>query len=411
MATNEVKQQYEAYPYPSRDPADEAKRLIAGSPSHPVEIDHFLYGGKRDWSAPMRILVAGGGTGDALVMLSQMLTTRGTPAEIHYLDLSSASRAVAEARIAARGLTNVAFHSGDLRTAPELAEKAGQFDYIDCCGVLHHLPEPQEGFNALAAALAPDGGMGGMVYAPYGRSGVYPLQAAFNAAFTSLTPDEKVAAARETLEKLPPSHPFHTNPLLGDHASGDAGLYDLLLHSTDRPFTAPDVYAALEAAGLTLSGFLEPARYDPALYLGEWAEAASAEIVTSMGAPERAGLAEQLAGNMKIHVFYAAPAARRAAAPVMKPDLTPVLHKIDPKALAASVSKTGVFRFAADGWRLEQGVNRSLAPLLAAIDGRTTLDALRARTGLDWMAFCQAVGPAFRALSGFNLLRYSRFYS
>ena len=26
--------QYEAYPYPARDPRDEAKRLIIGSPSH-----------------------------------------------------------------------------------------------------------------------------------------------------------------------------------------------------------------------------------------------------------------------------------------------------------------------------------------------------------------------------------------
>ncbi|MEM0924096.1 MAG: class I SAM-dependent methyltransferase, partial [Pseudomonadota bacterium] len=33
-----VKDQYEAYPYPARDPADEAKRLIAGSPSDPVEV-------------------------------------------------------------------------------------------------------------------------------------------------------------------------------------------------------------------------------------------------------------------------------------------------------------------------------------------------------------------------------------
>ncbi len=37
-----VRRQYETYPYPERDPADEARRLIEGSPSHPVEIDHFL---------------------------------------------------------------------------------------------------------------------------------------------------------------------------------------------------------------------------------------------------------------------------------------------------------------------------------------------------------------------------------
>ena len=32
--------QYEAYPYPARDPRDEAKRLVVGSPSHLREIDH-----------------------------------------------------------------------------------------------------------------------------------------------------------------------------------------------------------------------------------------------------------------------------------------------------------------------------------------------------------------------------------
>jgi hypothetical protein len=48
---SDVEAQYEAYPYPERDPADEAKRLIVGSPSHPVELDHYLFAGRRDWTA------------------------------------------------------------------------------------------------------------------------------------------------------------------------------------------------------------------------------------------------------------------------------------------------------------------------------------------------------------------------
>ena len=56
-----VKDQYEAYPYPERDPADEARRLITGSPSHPLEIDHFLFQGQRDWSHPPAR--SGGGRG------------------------------------------------------------------------------------------------------------------------------------------------------------------------------------------------------------------------------------------------------------------------------------------------------------------------------------------------------------
>ena len=69
-----IEDQYDAYPYPERDPADEKKRLIVGSPSHPVEIDHFVFGGKRDWTKPFRALVAGGGTGDALMQMAQIST-------------------------------------------------------------------------------------------------------------------------------------------------------------------------------------------------------------------------------------------------------------------------------------------------------------------------------------------------
>jgi hypothetical protein len=69
--TDELRAQYEAYPYPARDPADEAKRLITGSPSHIVEIDHYVFGGRRDWSKPFRALIAGGGTGDGAIMLAR----------------------------------------------------------------------------------------------------------------------------------------------------------------------------------------------------------------------------------------------------------------------------------------------------------------------------------------------------
>ncbi len=133
-----VTDQYEAFPYPARDPADEKKRLVVGSPSHPLEVDHFVYGGRRDWSRPLRALFAGGGTGDGLIQMAQTLKAAGRAYDFVYLDLSSASREIAEARARVRGLGDIRFVTGDLMTAPEL----GKFDYIDCCGVLHHLPDP-----------------------------------------------------------------------------------------------------------------------------------------------------------------------------------------------------------------------------------------------------------------------------
>ena len=76
--------------------------------------------------------------------------------------------------------------------APWLPSGLGPFDYIDCCGVLHHLPDPAAGLQALLSVLAPGGGLGLMVYAPHGRTGVYMLQDALR----RLAPDDAPPAAR-----------------------------------------------------------------------------------------------------------------------------------------------------------------------------------------------------------------------
>ena len=53
-----VADHYVAYPYPARDPADEGKRLIEGSPSRLAEVEHYLFQGRLP--SPFRVLVAGG---------------------------------------------------------------------------------------------------------------------------------------------------------------------------------------------------------------------------------------------------------------------------------------------------------------------------------------------------------------
>ena len=395
-----VKRQYETYPYPARDPADEAARLIEGSPSHPVEIDHFLFQGRRDWSRPFRALVAGGGTGDGLIMLAQKLADLGCPAEITYLDMSEASRAIAEARAKARKL-NINFATGDLLAAPDL----GSFDYIDCCGVLHHLPDPGAGFQALADALAPDGGMGLMVYAPLGRSGVYPLQEAFGVLLADLPPAEQVAHAGATLDTLPEPHPFRRNPILGDHRDSDAGLYDLLLHARDRAYSVAEFCEALEGAGLGLVSFLEPARYDPLQYLPK-AEALAARV-KALNATDRMGLAEKLAGNIKTHVAYVTHAKRASTteAKPTKPDLVPHISGVAPQALARQIHQRGAFTATIDGHGFQRTIPRGAAALIARTDGKTSLGQMQA--GQDWMAFSTAWGPVHRALTGLNLLHYS----
>lgn len=194
---DDLRGQYENYPYPPRSPADEAKRLIVGSPSQILEIDHHIFAGGRDPARPFRALVAGGGTGDATVMLAQRHADAGIEAEIVRLDISEASLAVAKARIGARGLSNARFVHGAIEDLPSLG--LGTFDYVDCCGVLHHLADPVAGLRALAGSLGPDGGMGIMVYAPLGRTGVYHVQAMLRMIAGDAADPERIDVAKRLL--------------------------------------------------------------------------------------------------------------------------------------------------------------------------------------------------------------------
>ncbi|WP_394197942.1 class I SAM-dependent methyltransferase [Litoreibacter albidus] len=392
---SEVKAQYEAYPYPERAPEDEAKRLITGSPSHPLELDHHLFGGARDWSGTTRILVAGGGTGDALIQLAQVLTTAGKAYDITYIDLSIASRAIAENRAKARGLTGITFITGSLLDAASY----GPFDYIDCCGVLHHLPEPQAGFDALSAALAPDGGIGVMVYAPYGRAGVYPLQQAFGALTAGLPPEERLSRAKAMYSALPQTHPFKRNPHLVDHEQSDAGFYDLLLHSQDRPYRIGELTTCLTSAGLEFAGVPHPFLYDLSRF---------AQRPDGMEDIEAMGLAEKLDGTIKTHVVYARRQGSEAPRAGQSQRAVPHFRGMTGPALAKAVATRGQIPVTLNGLTHKLALPKQAAAILAGIDGRRDLSALRAGAGIDPLAWAAIWPKTSRSLEQFGLLLYSR---
>lgn len=393
----QTRAQYEAYPYPERDPADEAKRLVKGSPSDPVELDHYLFAGRRDWTKPFRVLVAGGGTGDALIQLAQGLHSAGRAAEITYVDLSTAARKVAEARAQVRGLKGIEFHTGSLLDAGSF----GEFDYIDCCGVLHHLPDPQEGFDALAGALAPGGGIGLMVYAPHGRSGVYPLQAAFGRALKG-SPEQRLKAAKAIFQCLPQGHPFRSNPHLGDHKVSDAGFYDLLLHGQDRPYTITELNAALEAAGLEMTGTPNGHVYDPAPFVG------TATDLSDLSEIEKMALAEDLSGTIKLHVVYAARAGEAEGRVAdAGPQMVPHIRGIDPQKLAQAVARLGHIPLTTASSKVELPVSKDLAPVIGRIDGRRNLEEIARTTRGTWLALAGDWGKFSKTATKYGVMMYS----
>ncbi|SLN53299.1 hypothetical protein ROJ8625_02725 [Roseivivax jejudonensis] len=365
---------YDAYPYPERDPADEARRLITGAPSHPLEMDDALWGGRRDWTRPLRALVAGGGTGDGLIQLAQVMKSAGRAAEITYLDLSPRARSIAEARAAARGLDTVTFRTGSLLDAPEF----GPFDYIDCCGVLHHLDAPEDGFRALRAALAPGGGLGLMVYAPYGRSGVYPLQEAFGTLLAEMPPETRLAAAREIFARVPEGHPFRRNPHLVDHEASDAGFYDLLLHGRDRPYSVTELIDTFAATGWRLARFAMPGLYDLS---------ALSETGAELPANVRMALAEKLRGTIKTHIAYALPDDAAPHVPSHREgDLVPHLRGVAADAAARAVAAGRALPLRLGDERHDLALPKAAAPLLSRIDGRRSVAEITAAAGLDPIA-------------------------
>ena len=349
--------QYEAYPYPKRDPRDEAKRLIVGSPGHLYEIDHWVFGAKRPASKPLHALIAGGGTGDATMMLAQQMARDGRSGSVTWLDRSSASLKIAQARAGVRKLTNIVWEQ---RSLLDLADSGlGPFDYIDCCGVLHHLPDPAAGLRSLTSVLAPDGGIGLMVYAPHGRTGVYMIQDALR-----MLAAERLDVARRTMRHLPETAWLRLNNNVRDQsAGGDAGLYDLLLNPRDRAYTVPELNALLAEAGLRPACWVEPLRYDPAPLLPD------PKLRDRMGGldpVQRAALAEALAGNMSMHIVYCVRADRLDdRADPFAPDAIPVLREVTGEAMAKAIRPDGTVIVGLDGLQIPVPV----PPLVGAILG------------------------------------------
>ncbi|MSO69349.1 MAG: class I SAM-dependent methyltransferase [Alphaproteobacteria bacterium] len=404
----EVRDQYEAYPYPPRDPADEAKRLVTGSPSHLDELNHYVFGGRREFRQPFRALVAGCGTGDGAIMLAQQLADRGGPAEIICLDLSTASLGIATARAKARSLGNIRFHHASLFELERL--DLGRFDYIDCCGVLHHLDDPPAGLEALRRALKPGGGMGLMVYAPLGRAGVYEIQSLLRLISGDEALEARIALARQALEALPENHPFRSNTILGDHRQlGTAGLVDLLLHARDRAYFVPELIALVEQAGLAISALIEPVRYRPEHYV---ADPDLKQRLAALDAAKAWAAAELIGANLKRHIAYVVePEALLQAVARPNASAIPVLKDVSPKALGRTLGAAGGLVLNYDGVRMRFPLPPEARAIAEVIDGARTLGEIHRELGPlfpHYDDFKAAFDALYAALNGANImvLRY-----
>jgi SAM-dependent methyltransferase len=384
--TLKIRRQYEAYPYPPRDPADEAKRLLPTMTEPLPLINHYCFGGKRDFARGFRVLVAGGGTGDATTYLAWQL--QKTDARIVHLDLSEASMEIARARARQRGLEDrIEWVNGSLLDASPAT--LGKFDYINCSGVLHHLADPPAGLRALESVLDDDGALGVMLYARYGRTAIYQVQELMRLVLHDIDDQQRmVEYAKSVLDSLPPTNWFkrahETLPPPGDR-DFDAGIFDLFLHSQDRAYSVPELYELVESAGLHLVDFAPDYRplYDPRF---AFSNPAILEQVLELPKQSQQAATELFWGSIPKHVFWISRGTGTFADPA---DLDNVPFFFGPANVAAEVLKgtllsipvgeTRSFTLSRpDGPRISCSL--SFDPLtrrfVELIDGRRTLGAI-----------------------------------
>lgn len=294
----EIREFYEKFPYPARDEHSINYQNIL--PSDFNVINHYVFQGKWPKDRTFRVLVAGGGTGDAVVSLGRQLTELGQPFSIRYLDLSQASLEIAKSRCTNAGLTeHIEFECGPLETLAR--EHPDTFDYIDFCGVINHVEEPSVAIASLRNVLTADGGIGVMAYGDLGRTGVYPIQYLLRK--LGLNCPSKISEARKFLEALPEENWIRKNINFKNimHAN-DIEFADALFNPRDRAFSTKDLSDLLAEQSMRIQAFLPPVLYDPASSL---ARTGLSDRVAGLTNEEKWEVAEALQGTLHKHTFYA----------------------------------------------------------------------------------------------------------
>ncbi len=303
---SDVRKQYEEFPYPERNPKDEQARLVSSYMSRLDAVNHHGFKGEQDFKN-FRVLVAGGGTGDNLILWAEQLRDK-EGSSVVYLDMSAASSEIAKKRSKKRKLENITWVCDSLLNVPDL--KLGQFDLIECSGVLHHLEDPDTGLKALTSVLKSTGVMNLMVYGTYGRFAVYMIQNLMRLVNgDEENPRKKIENTKKILEILPPAHWFNISKHLGLSyldSNNDAGIYDLFLHSQDKPFTILEVHDWLERCELQMAS--EPGscnnqlKYLPETYIKDENVLA---MIKKRPLKVQQAIAESISTHIGNHEFYA----------------------------------------------------------------------------------------------------------
>jgi SAM-dependent methyltransferase len=359
---------YEHHPYPP--PVDDLIAYRANWDDARRRGESHLFWPTEPYRDDRSILVAGCGTAQA-----GRYAVRWPNARVLGIDVSANSIASAQELKRKHRLDNLDVRQLSVERATELGQA---FDYVVCTGVLHHLADPDAGLRALRGVLAPAGALHVMVYAPYGRAGIYMLQDYCRRLGIGHA-DADIRDLATSLKALPLDHPLA--PLLRSSPdfTTSAGLADALLHPRDRSYSVPQLMDFLDHAGLRFGRWLRQAPYLP--WCGALAFAPHHSKLIELTAEKQYAAIELFRGTMVRHsvvVYRKDRLAQNASVdfdgdawlghtPVRLPDTVVVRDRLPPGATGVLINRNHTYT------DLYLPIDGRQERLLEKIDGKRTI--------------------------------------
>ena len=242
--SHQVKQQYEENPYPRwkgiflAPPQPFIKHLRQDiAPHAPADLQAF--------ERP-EVLVAGCGTGRQPIKCA----SRYLNSSIVAIDLSLTSLAYAKRKADELKIKNIEFIQGDILELPKLGKT---FDIIECSGVLHHMSNPEKGFQILLGLLRPSGYMKIALYSELARQHIVSAQEfARNHGFAPSI--EGIRDCRQALLALPDDD-LAKPVTVGQEFYAASTVRDFIFHVQEHRFTLPEISRLLAKLDLEFLGF------------------------------------------------------------------------------------------------------------------------------------------------------------
>lgn len=251
--TAAVKNLYDTYPFPPEPLLDEPPPGYNWRWNW-LAAYNFCTGRKPD-RQDIRILDAGCGTGVG----TEYLVHLNPHAKVTGIDISSGTLQVARERCQRSKAERVEFHQLSLYDVGQLP---GEFDLINCVGVLHHLEDPLRGMQNLALKLAPGGLLHIFVYGELGRWEISLMQKAIAILQGDRKGDYKdgVQVGRKIFASLPANNRLLKREKerwsMENHR--DESFADMYVHPQEIDYNISSLKQLIDASGLEFMGFSNP---------------------------------------------------------------------------------------------------------------------------------------------------------